>query len=83
MHNENVFQRETCPRNKLLLTEFTIGKGGNWGFGLDSFSKNLTKAVDKDASWYCKIYNVSWCNCNCLNCLITNANKTFNVLILT
>lgn len=43
----------------LLLTEFTIGKAGNWGFGLDSLSRNLTKAADKDASWSCKIWKIS------------------------
>lgn len=39
----------------LSLTEFAIGKAGNWGFGLDSLSRNLTKAVDKDASRSCKV----------------------------
>lgn len=54
-HNENImFLNESLHSKLLLLTEFTIGKGGSWGFGFDSLSRNLTKAVDKDASRYCK-----------------------------
>lgn len=41
---------EKKKKGKNRLTVLEIGRAGNWFFGADSLSKNLTKAADNEAS---------------------------------